>query len=552
MNQRVQAIFGDANPGCADLRAFARPAGIALALALLLYVAMTWRDFGISNDEGVQHVYGRLLLSFYASGLTDRLAFSFSNLYLYGGLFDLLAALLERLIPVSVWDLRHLLSALFGLAGILGTWKLARLLAGESAALLAALILALTGPWSAGMFTHTKDVPFGACMVWALYYNTLLLSELPKIRHTTVLKLGAALGLAFGLRVGAVFAVLVTLLSLLVAAIMAGGGAGAVARRLLGWLLALLPGAALAVVLMGLFWPWSVMGLDHLYLAVTTFSHFSFDLTTVLDGVRIKEGEVPRDYLHEYLLVRLPELMLIGLLLAVGGRPWRSGAIELATERRAAPRRARPVHLPLVLAITVPLLYAWLDRPALYNGIRHFLFLLPPLAVAAALGWRMLWQAVAHRPLAACAIVLAAGALALAHACTLAALHPYGYVYYNSLTGGLKGAAGRWELDYWSATAREGAEFLNRLVARDGTLAADGPPIPVAVCAEPLQAAAWLSPRLRVTTDWTSADFFISTTHMGCDKAMHGTTVLSIERDGVPLGVVLDRRGLPDHLRAPK
>src|SRR6185369_2528615 len=157
-----------------------RGEGLARRLALLvfavlgLYVALSWDQHGISNDEEVQHVYGRLLVDFYASGFADRAAFAYKNLYLYGGFFDLIAAGLERVVPLSVWDLRHLLSAGFGLLGLAAVWQLGRELGGEKVGLAALLLLALTGAWTGGMFTHTKDVPFAACMTWALYFTTRL------------------------------------------------------------------------------------------------------------------------------------------------------------------------------------------------------------------------------------------------------------------------------------------------------------------------------------------------------------------------------------------
>lgn len=555
MNHAGDAAARSATGTGIDSRMLARRAGIVLALVLTAFVVLTWDHHGISNDEEVQHVYGRLLLDFYASGLSDRAAFEYRNLYLYGGLFDLVAAALERLLPINVWDLRHLLSALFGLAGILAAWKLARTLAGDAAGLAAALMLALAGAWSGAMFTHTKDVPFAATMAWALYYTTVLTAELPAIRRTTALKLGVALGCAFGLRIGAVFAVFGLVATLAVAAVGAGGGWRAAARRFAGWCAGLMPAAAVALALMALFWPWSVMAPDHLLEAATRFSHFAFELDTIFDGTVMRNGAVPRGYLHAYLLVKLPELMLIGLALALGGRPWRTPEACPDAERRAAARGLWPVHLPLVLAIAVPLAYAWLGQPALYNGIRHFLFLLPPLAVAAALGWRMLWQAVRGWSPARWGLGLAFAVLAVSHGVTLSRLHPYGYTYYNRLAGGLEGAAQHWELDYWSATAREAAEFLDAYVAREEAgrdPATLPPPWPVAVCAESVQAGAWLSPRLRVTRDWRAAEFFIATTHMGCDRALKGSPLLVIERNGVPLGVLLDRRRLTGAERDPR
>ena len=96
----------------------------ALFSALAIFILLTFKQYGVSNDEEVQHVYGRLLLKFYSSGFLDQSAFTYKNLYLYGGFFDLLAASLEKILPIWVWDIRHLLSALFGLAGIIAVYKM--------------------------------------------------------------------------------------------------------------------------------------------------------------------------------------------------------------------------------------------------------------------------------------------------------------------------------------------------------------------------------------------------------------------------------------------
>ena len=47
----------------------------------------------------------------------------------------------------------------------------------------------------------------------------------------------------------------------------------------------------------------------------------------------------------------------------------------------------------LTLAATLPLVIAMVKRPALYNGIRHFIFVIPPMAVLAGVGfgWIMNW-----------------------------------------------------------------------------------------------------------------------------------------------------------------
>ena len=50
--------------------------------------------------------------------------------------------------------------------------------------------------------------------------------------------------------------------------------------------------------------------------------------------------------------------------------------------------------------------------------------------------------------------------------------------------------------------------------------------------------------RLQWTRDWSRADFFIAPTHMNCDRALEGKVVATIERLGVVIGVVKDRRAV--------
>ena len=85
---------------------------------LVVLVAFTFRDYAISNDEEVQQQYGELIVAYYASGFADQSVFHFKNLYLYGGLFDVLAVGLQSILPLDAYAVRHLLSGLIGVGGI--------------------------------------------------------------------------------------------------------------------------------------------------------------------------------------------------------------------------------------------------------------------------------------------------------------------------------------------------------------------------------------------------------------------------------------------------
>ncbi len=101
---RSSGTAEEALPGSKAIQFFARfdaydLATVVLIAALVVVALCTFKDYAISNDEGVQHHYGELIIAYYTSGFTDQGVFRFQNLYLYGGLFDIIAVVLGHLRP---------------------------------------------------------------------------------------------------------------------------------------------------------------------------------------------------------------------------------------------------------------------------------------------------------------------------------------------------------------------------------------------------------------------------------------------------------------------
>ena len=77
---------------------------------------------------------------------------------------------------------------------------------------------------------------------------------------------------------------------------------------------------------------------------------------------------MPRSYVPTLLALKLPEMLLVLALAGVASArssPPRAPAIE--------PRR-RAILLLLALAALLPIVITVVTRPAMYNGIRHFVF----------------------------------------------------------------------------------------------------------------------------------------------------------------------------------
>lgn len=511
---------------------------VGVLAAVTLLAAATFRDYGLGWDDYTHAQYGQLLVDFYASGFRDQRAFAFVNLYHYGGGFDMAAALLTKLLPFDLFETRRLLGATVGLIGLTATWRLGRRVGGPLAGLLALVLLAACPLYYGHMFINPKDAPFAAMTAVALLGTARAFEEYPAPRPATLLLLGLGWGLAVGARIMAGFAMIAAAaaLALIVVAEAHADGSKAAFARLKRFVIAAAPAAALALVAMALVWPWAILHPLNLPRAVLYFSHFfETPWRELYGGEPILTTEMPRSYVLVMLALTLPEIML-GL--AAAGLAW--ACLEAC---RGGPAPQRAVLLLIVLAASLPIIVTVATRPAMYNGIRHFLFIVPPFAVLAGLMgsriWEWLWRR-GRAPFLAAVALLAVGVAVPVVA--MVRLHPYQYVYFNHLAGGVRGADGRYMLDYWGLAFRQASlEFLRVLAAR-GLAPEKGRKWKIAVCGPHPPARVVLGEGFELTWDPKGADFAMMLGAFYC-RSFDAPVLVEVKREGVLFARVYDIRG---------
>jgi hypothetical protein len=519
------------------------PHDIATVLLLVTLVAvaiLTYQDYAISNDEGVQRRYGELIIAYYTSGFRDQSLFSFLNLYLYGGLFDIVAVFLGHVVPIDPFDLGHILCALIGIGGIGATAATARLIAGPRAGLIAAASLTSCGAWYGSMFNHTKDIPFAAAMMGATLILIRIARALPSPRAVDIAAFGLLAGAALGERVIGLLLVIYVGFAIVLYLPWPGDGRTWL-RFAVKSLVAMLPALALAYVVMILAWPWAALAPLNPIRGLLAFSEFNYSIRTVLAGQVYEMANVPRLYVPVYIAIRVPLLMLFGTAVAMISVPLLGRASSSRTHREIA---------LVALTVVFPLACHVIWHGPAFSGLRHFLFLIPALAVLAGIGLDRALAALRTR-----GRLVASGGLAIMTACllwdgvTLVRLHPYEYLFYNSLVGGLEGASRRYDLDYWFSSMPEAIGVLEAYLRRTAPGDANWPTevYSVAVCGErlPFEKAVTL-PQLRwdFMSEWDQSQFFLAPTQLNCDKDLDGEIIGAVERLGVTIAYIKDRRAL--------
>ncbi|MFZ0607523.1 MAG: glycosyltransferase family 39 protein [Xanthobacteraceae bacterium] len=513
-------------------------------LAVVVAIALaTFRDYGLGWDDYTHSQYGRLLVALYRSGFSDRRALSFVNLYMYGGGYDILATLAAKILPFGLFETRRLLGALIGVVGLFFTWRLGRRLGGPFAGLMALILLAACPLYYGHMFINAKDGPFATYMAVALLGIVRALDEYPRASPATMALCGIGVGLAIGARVLGGFAVLEALLPLfyILGIRWHERGAGTAAAELGAYLAPFIPAVILAYLVMGLVWPWAVLSPFNPFHAVEYFSNFfEKPWRELFDGQINLVPDMPRSYVPTLMALQTPLLMLLLGLLAICGAVaaiLRGAKSGLGTGRRAA-------LCAVLTAALLPMLITVAERPAMYNGIRHFVFTFPPLAVLG--GSAAAWIARRLRRFGIAA--MAAAALTLVAGITspvveMVRLHPYQYTYYNHLIGGVAGARPRYMIDYWGLSMTQASRRLRAwLEARDEKPPA-GRPWKVAVCGPHPAVEIALGSGFSTLWDPNGADFAMMLNEFYCAK-LDAPVILQVVRDGVVYARVYDIRGL--------
>jgi hypothetical protein len=179
----------------------------------------------------------------------------------------------------------------------------------------------------------------------------------------------------------------------------------------------------------------------------------------------------------------------------------------------------------------------------MYNGVRHFVFVLPPLAVAGGLAAAFLAERAARLgrfAATATAVALAAG-IALP-ATDMARLHPYEYASFNRIAGGVRGAEPHYMLDYWGLAFKQAGEALRAKLAAGGETPPPGRRWKIAVCGPHPPAQVALGDSFEPTWDPNGADFALMLGAFYCAR-LDAPLLAEIVRDGVSFARAYDIRG---------
>lgn len=428
------------------------------ALLILLTMIVMSLGSGINQDDEYQVDYSEKLVAYYTTMGQDTSALYIEkgNMHLYGGFFDLTTGLINHALgyddkDIAYHNVRHIFNAIIGFLAMLFVALAAKEIAGWRAGILALIFMFLSPRFLGHSFMNPKDVPFAAGFAIANFYTILLLKSMPKPKWGTLIGLALGIGLALATRAGGLLLIAYLGLFMALDFLLKYGWKGftseakTVGRYALYGVGIVVVGYALAV----LTWPWAMQSpIANPLKALSEFSKFGIRIRLLYQGDNIMSDDVSWMYPIVWIGKTIPFFVLIGFL----------GSIALV---RSLLKRYAPLPVLLMFFATLfPVIYIIYQDSILYDGWRHLMFVYPSMVVLAALFWIQIEKIFDNNKIGKYATYGVLGLLMLESALFIIRNPEIPYIYFNPIGGGLKGAYGEYETDYWGVSTKQALDWM--------------------------------------------------------------------------------------------
>jgi 4-amino-4-deoxy-L-arabinose transferase-like glycosyltransferase len=219
------------------------------------------------------------------------------------------------------------------------------------------------------------------------------------------------------------------------------------------------PLSVLAAII--LWWPFWSEPLKKLLELPNFYSNNTINMPVLYWGKIIKSGvNIPIEYPYIILAISTPVvillLFLIGLLIMV---------YKIIKREQSSDS-----YLLLIFWFIIPLLRYLNPKSGAIDGLRHFMEIIYPLIIISTIGFVFIYKKFANLKKAKLWQGLMISLMIIYLAFLNIIYHPYQTSYYSEIIGGIKGAWGKFDIDYWGTPQKSAMEWLNKNVNKDSNI----------------------------------------------------------------------------------
>ncbi len=422
------------------------------AAFLLLIMLLTVRDAGVSCDEVLHYDQSVSVYKYFASHGEDKSALNtpVTNLKYYGQSFDNIVTILTRWFSIDdVYSFRHLMSSVAGWLAILITALFAVWLAGYRAGILVLIIFAVSPTFMGHSQNNLKDIPFALAYISSIFFTLKFLDSGTKRLFPVIIFLTVSLAFAMSIRAGGLLVIcylyLFFFVFYLVKYLQDRRIDFAGIRTKFLWIIAV---TVVSWALSILLWPFALQSpVKNVIESYHVMAHFPDTFRQVFEGKVEWSDYMPWYYLPKSMAITIPVIVMAGLLLFI------------ITARVKLMQGKILMYGFVIFTVLFPVVFVIFEKSNLYSSWRQFLFVYPGIVLLASIGFHFLFEHAGHK-YSKWGIVLIIAVLSVHPLKFMISNHPYYYLYFNQLVGGLKGAYTNYETDYYYVTQTEASEWL--------------------------------------------------------------------------------------------
>ncbi|MCB0481418.1 MAG: tetratricopeptide repeat protein [Flavobacteriales bacterium] len=430
------------------------------ALILLIGMPIAAYQAGYSGDEYVQYKQGKAILSWFANfgEVTDENRTAVDDpkylLHYYGSSFDLATAFFNSVFGVSnEYEWRHVLNSLTGWLLILFCGLIAVRIAGWRAGLIAMFLVFVSPRILGHSWNNPKDIPFAMSYIVGLYAMILFFENIDKLKMKHIVYLAMAIGMSIGIRIGGLllFAYL-----FLFAGLYYLWSSGSIKnwfstknlRRIKPAATALGGVSILGYVFGIILWPFALQDpISNPKQSLDEMVAYGTSIRQLFEGDIVWSDHLPWYYISKYILITTPIIVWLGVL------PFVFFFFQKI-------KKDTPFWKFMVFFFfAFPIGYIIYKSSNVYGGWRHALFTYPPIAICAALGFDAIIRKIRSYQIQKVALLMLV-LLAVDPLIHIFKNHPYQYLYFNEVFGGIDKANGNYETDYYYHSTKEAYEWL--------------------------------------------------------------------------------------------
>lgn len=424
----------------------------AILLAIMIFMS---RNSGINCDEVLHYEHSVSVVNFFATHGKDTSCLNtpLNHLRYYGQCYDNLTTVLTRLFGIEdIYGFRHLMSTIAGWLTILVSALFAVWLAGYEAGIIVILLFAVSPTFLGHSQNNLKDIPFALGYISGIYFTCRLMSNEGRTSSFDVIFLILSIAFSIGIRAGGF--ILICFLFLFWLAVYGlelihrGQEVIPGALRKLGLIVLISCTGYLAGLLL---WPYGLTGpLLHTFESYKVMLHYPDTFRQIFEGKMEWSDYMPWYYLPKFMLITIPVVVFLGLssFILYINKILRSSGKQLS-------------FLFILITIILPVLFVIVNKSNLYSGWRQFLFIYPGIIILSAAGISYLIRHIEMR-IMRIAVILSFILISLDPLLFIIKYPVYSYLYYNQSVGGLNGASGNFETDYYFISQKESSEWLIR------------------------------------------------------------------------------------------